>query len=60
MKLIFYLEKRDFFKLPVAKKVISEKKMSRVVLKIVTVQKDCNFFLVHEKEPLGSINKIFT
>ena len=37
MKLIFYLEKRDFFKLPVAKKVISEKKMSQVVLKIVSV-----------------------
>ena len=32
LKGIIYFEKRDFFKLPVAKKVLSEKKMSRVVV----------------------------
>ena len=32
LKRIIYFEKRDFFNLPVAKKVISEKKMSRVVV----------------------------
>ena len=32
LKGIIYFEKRDFFNLPVAKKVLSEKKMSRVVV----------------------------
>ena len=34
------------FKLPVAKKVISEKKMSRVIVNFATPKEDCNFFLV--------------
>ena len=51
LKRIIYFEKRDFFKLPVAKKVLSEKKMSRAVVNFATFQKDCNFFLVHEKTP---------
>ena len=36
LKRIIYFEKRDFFKLPVTKKVVSEKKMSRVVLNFAT------------------------
>ena len=50
LKRIIELKRRDFFKLPVAKKVLSEKKMSRVVVNFATFQKDCNLFLVHEKE----------
>ena len=36
LKRIIYFEKRDFFILPVAKKVLLEKKMSRVVLNFAT------------------------
>ena len=36
LKGIIYFEKRDFFNLPVAKKVLPEKKMSRVVVNFAT------------------------
>ena len=36
LKRIIYFDKRDFFNLPVAKKVLSEKKMSRVVVNFAT------------------------
>ena len=37
LKRIIYSCKREFFKLPVAKKVLSEKKMSRAVLNFATL-----------------------
>ena len=36
LKRIIYSGKRDFFKLTVAKKVLSEKKMSRIVVNVAT------------------------
>ena len=59
LKRFIYFEKRDFFILPAANKVIWEKKMSRVVLKIAIVTKEFNIFLVHEKEQWVFINDFF-
>ena len=60
IELIFYLEKRYFFKLPAAKKVISEKKIVTGSFKNSNCSKGLQLFSSPWKRTVSSINKFKT